>query len=71
MKVTFEVSGETNDIEWDASEWIDLNSPEELEKQLINIAEEQASWGVRLVGTSITELWDEVQRIKESDCEDC
>ena len=64
-EITFEVSGDVNDMEWDSSEWTDVDSQEEFEKQLIDLAEEQASWGVRLVGTSIEELWEEVLRAKE------
>ena len=69
-EITFEVSGDVNDMEWDASEWTDVENQEEFEKQLISIAEEQATWGVRLVGTSIEDLWEEVLAKREEELEE-
>lgn len=66
-ELSFEVSGDVNGMEWDASEWTDVESQEEFEKQLIDLAEEQASWGVRLVGQTIQELWEEVLQAKLSE----
>ena len=69
-EITFEVSGDVNDMEWDASEWTDVENQEEFEKQLISIAEEQATWGVSLVGTSIEDLWEEVLAKREEELEE-
>ena len=69
-EITFEVSVDVNDMEWDASEWTDVESQEEFEKQLISIAEEQATWGVSLVGTSIEDLWEEVLAKREEELEE-
>lgn len=69
-EISFEVSGDANDMEWDASEWTDVESQEEFEKQLISIAEEQATWCVNLVGTSIEELWEEVLAKREEELEE-
>jgi hypothetical protein len=64
-ELSFEVYGDTNDMEWSPYEWTDTTDIKDFEKQLIDLAEEQASWGVRLVGKTVQELWEEVLRAKE------
>jgi hypothetical protein len=57
-------------MEWSPYEWTDTTDIKDFEKQLIDLAEEQASWGVRLVGKTIQELWEEVQQAKLEEEED-
>ena len=69
-ELSFEVYGDTNDMEWSPYEWTDTTDIKDFEKQLIDLAEEQASWGVRLVGKTIQELWEEVQQANLEEEED-
>ncbi len=65
--LTFEVHGDTPEIEWDPYEWIDSSNEEEFKKNLIASAEEQASWGVRLSHRSISDLWKEVEKARKEE----
>ena len=39
----------------------------ELEEQLISLAEEQATWGVRITGNSLEYLWELVKHSKQTE----
>lgn len=65
--LSFVVHGEVEDIEWNPEDWKDCKDLQSFKDQLIDSAEEQSTWGISLVGKSIEELWEEVQKVVEDE----
>jgi len=62
--ISFAVHGEVEDVEWNPEDWTDCKDLQSFKDQLIDLAEEQSTWGISLVGKSMEELWEEVQRAR-------
>ena len=64
-RICYEVSGDCPSHQWEPEEFIDCETIEEFERDLISGAEDSASWGCRVVGDTIQGLWEEVQEKKQ------
>ena len=64
MDLRFEIYGDVDGMEWNPSEWTDCETRDDLGRQLIEVAEDNATWGIRIVGISWDELWEQVQEAR-------
>lgn len=64
-RLDFEITGDTPSFEFNPDDYVDCESAKGLERQLCESAEEQATWGARLIGVDIERLWEQVKRRAE------
>ncbi len=66
QKISFEVYGDVNDMDFDPNEFTEIETMKEFEKLILDGAEDSATWGVRIIGDTIEKLWEKVQQAKAS-----
>ena len=66
-KITFELHGDNVAIAFDPADYTDCPSQTALESQLLELAEDNASFGLTLTSTGFGELWAQVERAREAE----